>query len=223
VSLKDRQERMTFLRSTLLSISLLPALATGLAQQPATKPVTPAPAINHPATSSSTVPAVHPANVGPSYVIGAEDSLQITVWEEPNLSETVLVRPDGKITMPLLNDIAAAGLTPAQLADDIKARLKQYVTTPLVDVVLLASKSKRVFMMGEISHVGPIDITPGMSILQAIATAGGLTPYANKKKIYILRGEAGHQQKIPFDYTRAVNNGDMQGLTLVPGDTIVVP
>jgi len=93
----------------------------------------------------------------------------------------------------------------------------------VVDVAVLAVNSKRIFMIGEIMHVGPIAITPGMNVLQAIATAGGLTPYANKKHIYILRGEPGKQQNIPFDYTKALKKGDMQGVSLVPGDTIVVP
>ncbi len=124
--------------------------------------------------------------------------------------------------MAMVRDIQAAGLTPMQLGDNITTLLKQsqYVLDPVVTVTVLAVNSKQVFMMGEINHVGPVNITPGMTILQAIATAGGLTPYANKKKIYILRGDK--QQKIPFDYTRAIQKGDMQGITLVPGDTIVV-
>jgi len=216
---------MASLRRALLSICLLPALAAGLAQQ---TPIKPAPAINHPATSSSTarpasaVPAAHLANVTPNYIIGAEDVLQITVWQEPNFSAPTLpVRPDGKITLPLVGDIAAAGFTPMQLAADIGNRLKQYVTDPVVEVTVLAVNSKRVYLIGEVMHVGPLAITPGMTVLQAIATAGGLTPYANKKHIYILRGDK--QQKIPFDYTLAVKKGDMQGVSLVPGDTIVVP
>ncbi len=220
---------MIFLRCTLLSIGLLPALALGLAQQTASKPV---PAAAPDAKPSAATPIArpasppqpaHPANVTPSYIIGASDSLQISVWQEPNLTETVLVRPDGKISMPLVGDIAAAGYTPMQLAADITTRLLQYVTNPLVDVTVMAVNSKLVYMIGEINHVGAINITPGMSILQAIASAGGLTPYAKKKSIYILRGEPGKQRKIPFDYTKALNKGDMQGITLVPGDTIVVP
>jgi polysaccharide export outer membrane protein len=220
---------MTFLRCTLLSIGLLPALAAGLAQQTASKPVPAAvPAAKPSAATPIARPAAapytaHPANVSPSYIIGAADSLQITVWQEPNLSVAQPVRPDGKISMPLVGDITAAGFTPMQLAANITTRLKQFVTNPVVDVTVMAVNSKQVFMIGEINHVGPVNITPGMTILQAIATAGGLTPYANKKKIYILRGEPGHQQKIPFDYTRAVSKGDMQGIALVPGDTIVVP
>lgn len=224
---------MTSLRCTLLSICLLPALAAGLAQQtvgkpaPSAKPAA-APAINHPATSSSTArptaapPVAHPSNVASNYIIGADDSLQITVWQEPNLSTPALpVRPDGKISLPLVGDITAAGFTPMQLSADISNRLKQFVTDPVVDVSVLAVNSKRVYLIGEVMHVGPLAISPGMTVLQAIATAGGLTPYANKKHVYILRGD--RQQKIPFDYTLAVKKGDMQGVSLVPGDTIVVP
>ena len=216
---------MTFLRCIPLSIFLLPALVSGLAQQTYNKPVPAAkpPAATPIARPAASTPIVHPVAVSANYIIGADDSLQITVFQEPNLSETLPVRPDGKITLPLVGDITAAGISPMQLAADITARLKQFVTDPVVDVAVLAVNSKRVFLIGEIMHVGPIAITPGMTVLQAIATAGGLTPYANKKHIYILRGEPGKQQNIPFDYTRALKKGDMQGITLVPGDTIVVP
>ena len=219
---------MTFLRCTLLSIFLLPALASGLAQQTTTKPVpnakpSAATPITHPAAAHPAPQIAHPSTVAPNYIIGADDSLQITVWQEPNLSAVLPVRPDGKITLPLVGDIAAAGFTPMQLAADLTTRLKQYVTDPVVDVAVLAVNSKRVYLIGEVMHVGPLPISPGMNVLQAIATAGGLTPYANKKHIYILRGEPGKQQNIPFDYTRALKRGDMQGVTLVPGDTIVVP
>lgn len=226
---------MTFLRCTQLSIFLLPALAGGLGQQIYNRPVpiakpaattTPQPATNtpaHPTTPPQTAAHPTPVAVSPNYIIGADDSLQITVFQEPNLSETLPVRPDGKVTLPLVGDITAAGITPMQLAADITTRLKQFITDPVVDVAVLAVNSKRIFMIGEIMHVGPIAITPGMNVLQAIATAGGLTPYANKKHIYILRGEPGKQQNIPFDYTKALKKGDMQGVSLVPGDTIVVP
>jgi polysaccharide export outer membrane protein len=147
------------------------------------------------------------------------------VFDNPNFSAaSLLVRPDGKITLPMIEDIQAAGFTTAQLDADITTRLTQFIIDPVtVTVSVLASNSKRVYMIGEISHVGPISITPGMNVLQAIATAGGLTPYANKKHIYIQRGEPGKQKNIPFDYTKAIKKGDMQGITLAPGDTIVVP
>jgi polysaccharide export outer membrane protein len=217
---------MTFLRCTLLSISLLPALAFGLAQQTTAKPPLPA------AKPSAATPITHPANtpqpphaaanVTPSYIIGPSDSLLITVRGEADLSETVPVRPDGRISMAMVRDIQAAGFTPMQLGDNITALLKQsqFVLDPVVTVTVLAVNSKMVYMIGEINHVGPVNITPGMTVLQAIASAGGLTPYANKKNIYILRGDK--QLRIPFDYTKAIKKGDMQGITLVPGDTIVI-
>lgn len=225
---------MTFVRNILVAISLLPALAGGLAQQTAVKPVPSAsptvPATNRPSTPPAiTRPLVppqtaRPTNVAPNYIIGASDVLSVTTYNYPNFTaSSLLVRPDGKITLSMIGDIPAAGLTPTQLAADITTRVKQFVIDPAltVNVSVLAVNSKQVYMMGEINHVGPINITPGMTVLQAIATAGGLTPYANKKKIYILRGD--RQQKIPFDYKRAIDRGDMQGIALVPGDTIVVP
>jgi polysaccharide export outer membrane protein len=228
---------MTFHRSTLLSIGLLLTLATGVAQQTAVKPAPAAkPSASTPIARPATAPpsstarptassTVHPANVAPSYIIGADDVLSVTVFDNPNFSAaSLLVRPDGKITLPMIEDIQAAGFTTAQLDADITTRLTQFIIDPVtVTVSVLASNSKRVYMIGEISHVGPISITPGMNVLQAIATAGGLTPYANKKHIYIQRGEPGKQKNIPFDYTKAIKKGDMQGITLAPGDTIVVP
>ena len=220
--MEERRISMTFLRNTIVTIGLVPALACGLAQQTVTRPVPTAPGINRPASPSTAVRSLA-SNVAPNYIIGASDVLSVTTYNYPNFTaSSLLVRPDGKITLSMIGDIPAAGLTPTQLAADITNRVKQFVIDPAltVNVNVLAVNSKQVYMMGEINHVGPINITPGMTVLQAIATAGGLTPYANKKKIYILRG--GKQQKIPFDYNRAIDKGDMQGVTLVPGDTIVV-
>jgi polysaccharide biosynthesis/export protein len=158
-----------------------------------------------------------------TYVIGPEDQLQVTVWKNEQLSGTVVVRPDGMISLTLVNDIQAAGLTPMQLAQDIANRLKKFFNEePTVGVTVLTVRSKSIYIMGEVGHVGPIPIAPGMSVLQAIATAGGLSPYANGKHIYILRGDPAHQKQIPFDYKKA-KKGDMQGIVLQPGDTIVVP
>lgn len=156
------------------------------------------------------------------YVIGAEDSLQITVWKEPTLSGTVPVRPDGRISLVLIGDLQAAGRTPMQLADDITARLKKYIQDPNVSVVVMSVNSQKIFLVGEVGKVGPVMMTAGMTALQAISSGGGLTPYANAKKIYILRSEGGRQQKIPFNY-KAVLKGDAPGPELKPGDTIVVP
>ena len=161
--------------------------------------------------------------VSASYVIGAEDSLQVTVWKEANLSGPLTVRPDGRISLPLIGDVPAAGMTPMQLGEDLATRLKKYITDPLVTVTLTAVNSKHIFLLGEVQRVGPLAMTPNMSILQAISSSGGLTSYANSKKIYILRGKVGSQKKILFNYKKAIKTGDEQGIVLQPGDTIVVP
>jgi len=171
-------------------------------------------------------PQVQPsaANVSPStYVIGPDDSIAVTVWREPTLSGTVPVRPDGMISLALVGDIMAAGRTPTQLGVDITARLKKFLTDPTVNVTVLGVNSKRVFLVGEVMHIGPIPLQMSMNPLQAISAAGGPTPYAHQTKIYILRGEQGKQKKIPFNYKKALRDGDLQGVTLLPGDTIVIP
>jgi len=157
------------------------------------------------------------------YVIGADDTLHISVWKEPELSETLPVRPDGKISMPLLNDVTAAGLTPLQLKDSITEKLKKYVADPRVTVVVTGMNSRRVFVTGEVNHTGPMNLLPHMTMLQALAQAG-FTQFANPKAIYLLRTENGKQQKIPFNYKEVVKgNHPEQNIELRPGDTIVVP
>jgi polysaccharide export outer membrane protein len=153
-------------------------------------------------------------------VIGPDDSVQVTVWENPSLTGAVLVRPDGNISLPLVGDVAAAGLTPLQLSASITEKIKNYVKDPTVNVAVLSVNSKQVIMVGEVGRVGPVPIRPGMTVLQAIVTAGGLTPFANKKKIYVLRGEPGKQQRLPFNYKKSLLNDDM---LVQPGDRIVVP
>jgi polysaccharide biosynthesis/export protein len=166
---------------------------------------------------------VQASNVAPDYVIGADDTLHISVWKEPDLTETLPVRPDGKISMPLLNDITAAGLTPLQLRDTITERLKKYVSDPRVTVVVTGMNSRRVFVTGEVTHTGPMTLLPHMTMLQALAQAG-FTQFANLKAIYLLRSENGKQAKLPFNYKEVVKgNHPEQNIELKPGDTIVVP
>lgn len=157
------------------------------------------------------------------YVIGADDSLQVTVWQEPSLSGTFPVRPDGMISLVLVGDIPAAGLTPMHLAHDITVKLKKFVQDPVVAVVVAAVKSQKVYLVGEVNHAGPIVLSPGMTPLQAIAEGGGLTPYTSGKHIYILRGPQGKQTKIPFNYKLALKGDNRQDVPLLSGDTIVVP
>jgi polysaccharide biosynthesis/export protein len=216
--------KMKPLRCTICLVLLLPVAVTSVAQQGAGKPVLSAQPPAQPDTPPAAATSSGPASISANYVIGSEDSLKIDVWKEPNLSSSGLpVRPDGKISLPLVGDIQAAGRTPMQLSADITQLLKKFVTDPVVSVTVIASNSQHVFLIGEVGRVGPLAITPGMTVLQAIASAGGLTPYANRKHIYILRGEPGKQQKIPFDYNKALKKGDMQGVSLLTGDTIVVP
>jgi polysaccharide biosynthesis/export protein len=216
------------LLSGLFSVcALLPGLA--LAQAPP-KPIltpaqdsTPAPAATAaPSATAPDQPVATPIDPN-SYIIGAQDALQVTVWKEPTLSGSFLVRPDGMISLVLVGDIRAAGFTPTQLGKDISTRLEKFVQNPIVTVVVSAVNSQHIYMVGEVGHVGPIQLIPGMTPLQAISTAGGLSPYANKTHIYILRGPQGKQVKIPFDYKKALKGDNQQNVSLLPGDTIVVP
>jgi polysaccharide export outer membrane protein len=139
------------------------------------------------------------------------------------LTATLPVRPDGKISLPLLNDVQAAGLTPMQLADSLTARLKKYVADPRVTVVVTQINSKRVYLVGEVLHPGPLPMLPNMTVLQALASAG-FTQFANTKGIYVLRTDNGRQQKMPVNYRQLIKGDAVdQNIMLKPGDTIVVP
>ena len=185
-----------------------------------------------PPTPSSATPNMPPsvpsADAGSGidsahYVIGADDNLQITVWREPSLSGVLPVRPDGMISLVLIGDLKAAGRTPTQLSADIAQQLRKYIQDPSVTVAVTAVNSQRIFMVGEVGHVGPVSMSPGMTPLQAISAAGGPSPYANLKRIYILRGQGAKQQRIPFNYKQALKGDNRQDIILQPGDTIVVP
>jgi polysaccharide export outer membrane protein len=158
-----------------------------------------------------------------TYVIGASDLVTVTVWKEEKLSGSLLVRPDGMISMPLLGDVQASGLTPLQLADQIARKLKKFIQDPNVSVVLNQINSKKIYLLGEVGKKGPLEMTPGMTLLEAIASAGGLTDDANTKKIYILRDDAGKHEKIPVHYKEALKGNSQFNLVLQSGDTIVVP
>jgi polysaccharide biosynthesis/export protein len=160
---------------------------------------------------------------GPDYVIGAEDTLHISVWKEPDLTATLPVRPDGKISLPLLDDVQAAGMTPLQLKDSITEKLKKYVADPRVTVVVTAMNSQRIFVTGEVLHTGTVALLPHMTALQALASAG-FTQFADLKHIYILRTENGQQVKHPFNYKEVVKGRSPgENIALKPGDTVVVP
>lgn len=178
---------------------------------------------------SETVPAItksplSPSAIGTDYVIGAEDVLQINVWKESDISSSVPVRPDGKISLPLLNDVQAAGRTPLQLATEITERLKQFIDEPHVTVIVTAMNSRRAYVMGQVTRQGAMPLVANLTVLQALSAAGGPVQFADTKKIYILRMEGGKQQRLSFNY-RAVIKGKNpeQNINLEPGDIIVVP
>jgi len=160
----------------------------------------------------------------PNYVIGAQDVLDISVWKEPEITRIVPVRPDGKISLPLLNDVQAAGLTPSQLAAQLTNSLKKYVTNPQVTVIVGQINSQRIYILGEVTRAGAYPLLPGMTVLQALSAAGGFTQFAKMKSIYVLRQENGKQDKYPFNYKDVVGGKHAeQNVMLKAGDTIVVP
>src|SRR6202046_842583 len=164
------------------------------------------------------------ATADPNYMIGGQDVLDISVWKEPELTLRVPVRPDGKISMPLLNDVQAAGLTPAQLATQITVALKKYVTSPQVTVIVATINSQRIYIIGEVARPGAFPMLPGMNVLQGLSSAGGFTQFAKTKSIYVLRMEDGKQQKYPVNYKEVVSGKHPeQDISLKAGDTIVVP
>ena len=163
-----------------------------------------------------------PATTDASYKIGPQDLLRIDVWKEPEISRAVPVRPDGKISLPLLNDVQAAGLTAMELSNTISEGLKKYITSPQVTVTVTEINSRRVYVTGEVTRPGAFPLLPNMTALQGLTSAGGFTQFANTKKIYVLRTENGKQVKHPFNY-KAVLDGKAEDFPLQPGDTIVVP
>ena len=164
------------------------------------------------------------ATTDPNYIIGPQDVLEIDVWQEAELTKTVPVRPDGKISLPLVNDLQAAGLTPTQLGEELTKRLKKFVTDPQVTVIVAAINSQRVYILGEAGRPGAYPLLPGMTVLQALSSAGGFTIFADLKKIYVLRKEGGKQEKLPFNYKEVIKGKNPeQNIELKAGDQIVVP
>ncbi len=164
------------------------------------------------------------ATADPNYVIGGQDVLDISVWKEAELTRTVPVRPDGKISLPLLNDVQAAGLTPTQLAAQITESLKKFVTNPQVTVIITQINSQRIYILGEVNRAGAYPLLPDMTVLQGLSSAGGFTQFANLKKIYMFRTENGKQARFPFNYKDVISGkASGENVVLKAGDTIVVP
>ncbi|HVI09872.1 MAG TPA: polysaccharide biosynthesis/export family protein [Candidatus Binatia bacterium] len=158
------------------------------------------------------------------FVIGEEDVLTITVWKEHDLSGTLVVRPDGKVTVPLLGEIAVVGMKPSQLETLLSEKLKPYVNVPQVTVAVNQINSRKVYLIGQVVKEGTVPINSSMTVLQVLAGAGGLRDFAKRKKIYILRKQGDEEIRFPFDYDAAIHGRNAeQNIRVQPGDTIVVP
>jgi len=163
-------------------------------------------------------------NMPPEYTIGADDVLSVVFWRDKELTSEVTVRPDGKISLPLLNDVQATGLTPAQLKDRIVEESKKYVEDPNVTVVVKDIKSRKVFITGEVRKPGPYPLTGSTTVLQMISISGGLADFAKPDKISIVRVENGKPVSYKFNYKQVIEGKKLvQNIELKPGDTIVVP
>jgi len=219
---------VTVLALTLLGQSV--ALAQTTTPPQTQRPPQAKPAPSQPQRPQPTPPAAKPAVPGTGvpveagFTIGPEDVLGILVWKDQEMSGDVTVRPDGMITMPLIRDVKAAGLTPNQLADRIQEAVREFVTDASVTVVVRQMNSRKVFITGEVARPGAYAIATSMTVMQLIAIAGGLNEFAEAKSISIMRVETGKTTTFPFDY-RNVANGKKPGqnITLKPGDTVVVP
>jgi polysaccharide export outer membrane protein len=188
--------------------------------QPASTPARPASG----APAAATAPAAGVPEVPPDYVIGPDDVLAVVFWRDKDLSGEVIVRPDGMISLPLMNDIQAAGLTPEQLRDQVTEAASKFVEEPNATVVVKAINSRKVFIMGNVGKPGPYPMSASMNVMQFIAFAGGLLEYADSKNITIMRQENGKTRYYKFNYRDVLNQKNIaQNILLKPGDTVVVP
>ena len=181
-------------------------------------------------TQKPTPPVAKPAVPGPTvaveegFTIGPEDVLGVVVWREADVSGDVTVRPDGMITLPLIRDVKAAGLTPQQLAERVQTALREFITDASVTVVVRQMNSRKVFITGEVAKPGAYALVSAMTVMQLIAVAGGLNEFAEGKSISVMRTGGGQTKTFPFDYKNVANGKKPgQNIVLKPGDTVVVP
>ena len=192
-------------------ILLSPALGQEARRAPA--PSTPGSGVTEPAASADTTAA--------DYRLFPGDKLRIEVYKDPQLSQSLQIRPDGKITLPLIGDVRAAGQTPTQLRDALATSLKEYITNPVVTVIVVESTPQSVYVMGEVKSSGPIPLKGPLSVMQAIAMAGGFTEFANKKAIRIQRQTANGIKTLTFNYKEALEESRAPML-LQANDVVVV-
>ena len=196
----------------LITLTVHVALPVQAFQSPARPQAVAAPA----AAASAPLPA--------DYVIGPEDVLAIVVWREKDLSSEVVVRPDGKISLPLVNDVQAAGLTPEQLRLQLTDAAGKLIEDPSVTVVVKAVNSRKVFVTGQVNKPGVYQLAAPTNILQLLASAGGLLEYADAKNIRVMRTESGKSVSFKFNYNDVAKGKNLrQNIDLKPGDTVIVP
>ena len=159
------------------------------------------------------------------YKIGAGDILEITIWKEPDLSRgAVLVRTDGKISFPLLNDVQAAGLTPLEMKRNMEIGLKEFISNPFVTITVRSPESQKIYILGEVLSTGEYPLTKNLTVLQAFALAGGFTEWASKKEIILMRKEGGKEKIYRINYKNIIKGKDLsQNIKLKADDTIIVP
>jgi polysaccharide export outer membrane protein len=189
------------------------------------KPQESKPAPASAAASEAASNTVQPAGADENFLIGADDVLAISVWKEPDLSRSIPVRSDGKITLPLIGEVQASGKTPHQLQQEIATKLQSFISEPEVTVIVQEIRSQRYNVLGMVTKPGSYILTKSTTVLDAIATAGGFRDFAKKKSIYVLRqGPAGTQSRLPFNYSDVIKGKNPeQNVTLKPRDTVVVP
>ncbi len=160
-----------------------------------------------------------------SYIIGGDDVLSISVWKEPDLTRVIPVRSDGKISLPLIGEVQAAGRTPAQLQQDIEVSLRSYITEPQVTVIVQEIRSEKFNIFGQVGKPGSYPLAAGTTIVDALALAGGFRDFAKKKSVYVLRqNPQGGESRIPFNYQEFIKGKNVsQNIKIRPHDTIVVP
>lgn len=233
LGVSGRKLRLGIVLAGILGTVCLPVGASQAADSNARTNADPSPsnAVGSPAPASHSKGAVAPKNSSGDavnaelkdvYRIGVEDELQISVWREPEMSNTVVVRPDGMITMPLLNDIPVVGLRTEDLQALLTEKLKPFVNEPQVTVIVRQIRSRRVYVFGQVAHQGTFQLNSKKSVLEVLAEAGGISQFAKSRGMYILRTQGGKQVRIPIDYRKVVS-GQNQNLSLYPGDVIVVP
>jgi polysaccharide export outer membrane protein len=225
------KKRSPVILALLIALGLVASVATAQQKPPAGAP--PAAAVQKPTTPPVLAAPAGPAQVAlpPDFVLGPDDVLHVEFWRDKELSADVTVRPDGKITLPVLNDVQAAGLTPDQFRDKVLEQAKRFIEDPQVTITVKEIKSRKVFITGEVNKGGTYLLNDRMTVLQLIAAAGGLTEFAKSKNIIIMRPDAGGGVRpagqaitFKFNYKDVLAGKNLkQNIELKPGDTVIVP